>query len=59
MGLARVTARGESRPREPLGTVRVCGSAGARATRERAGCVEKGTQGLVRRGVTQSCTRED
>lgn len=49
---------GRAVPVSPSGLC-VCGSAGARATRERAGCVEKGTQGLVRRGVTQSCTRED
>lgn len=35
------------------------GSACARATRERAGCVETGMQGSVRRGVTQSQTCGD
>lgn len=39
--------------------MRVRGSACARATRERAGCVETGMQGSVRRGVTQSQTRGD
>jgi hypothetical protein len=54
-----VTARGDSRPHEPLRTVRVRGSACARAARERVVCVETGMQGSVRRGVTQSPTCGD